>query len=155
MFGTQTLCVQSISVSGGDYTTGGACTVETTTTTTTTTTTAAPCNEWKAETSGNAGDGGGGTYVDCNGTTQSWGVDNSAAVYFCALGTPVQTSGTGVNLSMLGLCAPTTTTTTTTTIGPGSLDWNCVDGVCTNVGAGLGIYIDEMECTTYCFGVEP
>jgi hypothetical protein len=35
MFGTQTLCVQSISVSGGDYTTGGACTVETTTTTTT------------------------------------------------------------------------------------------------------------------------
>jgi hypothetical protein len=42
MFGTQTICVQSISVSGGDYTNGGGCSVETTTTTTTTTTTAAP-----------------------------------------------------------------------------------------------------------------
>jgi hypothetical protein len=47
MFGTQTICVQSISVAGGDYTVGGACYAETTTTTTTTeapptTTTAAP-----------------------------------------------------------------------------------------------------------------
>jgi hypothetical protein len=47
MFGTQTICVQSISVSGGDYTVGFACYAETTTTTTTTeapptTTTAAP-----------------------------------------------------------------------------------------------------------------
>jgi hypothetical protein len=47
MFGTQTICVQSITVSGGDYTNGGACSVETTTTTTeapttTTTTTLAP-----------------------------------------------------------------------------------------------------------------
>ena len=41
MFGTQTICVQSISVSGGDYTNGGGCSVETSTTTTTTTTTTA------------------------------------------------------------------------------------------------------------------
>ena len=27
MFGTQTICVQSISVSGGDFTNGGACSV--------------------------------------------------------------------------------------------------------------------------------
>jgi hypothetical protein len=37
MFGTQTICVQSISVSGGDYSVGGACYAETTTTTSTTT----------------------------------------------------------------------------------------------------------------------
>ena len=42
MFGTQTICVQSISVSGGDFTNGGGCTVETTTTAAPTTTTAAP-----------------------------------------------------------------------------------------------------------------
>ena len=36
-----------------------------------------------------------------------------------------------------------------------SLDWDCIDGVCTNVGAGLGIYADEMECTPYCFGIGP
>jgi Fe-S cluster biogenesis protein NfuA len=42
MFGTQTICVQSISVSGGDFTNGGGCSVETTTTAAPTTTTAAP-----------------------------------------------------------------------------------------------------------------
>jgi len=42
MFGTQTICVQSISVSGGDYTNGGACDAPATTTTTTTTTAAPP-----------------------------------------------------------------------------------------------------------------
>jgi hypothetical protein len=61
MFGTQTLCVQSISVSGGDYTTGGGCSVETTTTTTAapTTTTAAP----EITTTF----GGGGVWCDCGG----------------------------------------------------------------------------------------
>ena len=97
----------------------------TTSTSTSTTTTAAPCNAWKAETSGNAGDGGGGTYVNCDGVPgQAWGVDNSAAVYFCAIGTPVQTSGTGVNLSNLGLCASTSTTTTTTNAPSATLQWD-------------------------------
>jgi hypothetical protein len=61
MFGTQTLCVQNISVSGGDYTTGGGCSVETTTTTTAapTTTTAAP----EITTTF----GGGGVWCDCGG----------------------------------------------------------------------------------------
>jgi hypothetical protein len=41
-------------------------------------------------------------------------VDNSASVTICALGTPSQSSGTGVNASNQGPCATTTTTTTTT-----------------------------------------
>jgi hypothetical protein len=87
MFGTQTLCVQSISVSGGDYTNGGVCSVETTTTTTTE--------------------------------------------------------------------APTTTTTTeapttTTTTAGSSLDWDCVGGVCTYIGPGVGTYVSEAECLLYC-----
>ena len=127
MFGTQTLCVQSISVSGGDYTTGGACTVETTTTTTTaapTTTTAAPaCNEWNLYTNGNSGDFGCFDYIDCTSTPQNVCVDNSASVTICAIGTPSQSSGTGVNASNQGPCA--TTTTTTTTVAPSAtLQWD-------------------------------
>jgi hypothetical protein len=60
---------------------------------------------------------------------------------------------------LIGDCAPATTTTTTTTTGapttttttsgPGTLDWDCVMGTCTNVGTGLGIYTSYSECISY------
>ena len=40
-------------------------------------------------------------------------------------------------------------TTTTTTAGPGTLDWDCILGTCTNVGTGAGIYISYEECIAY------
>jgi hypothetical protein len=62
MFGTQTICVQSISVSGGDYTVGFACYAETTTTTTTTTTEAPPITTAAPET----------VFCDCGGGCEEY-----------------------------------------------------------------------------------
>jgi hypothetical protein len=89
-------------------------TTSTTTTTTTTTTSAPTCNSWKLYTNGNSGDGGCFDYYNCANTLQNICVDNSADVYICAIGTPTQSSGTGVNASNQGACSTTTTTTTTT-----------------------------------------
>ena len=37
-----------------------------------------------------------------------------------------------------------------------SLDWDCIVGVCTNVGSGAGIYADYAECIAYgCEGAPP
>ena len=107
----------------------------TSTSTTTTTTTEAPvCNEWNLYTNGNSGDGGCFDYIDCTNTPQNVCVDNSASVTICAIGTPSQSSGTGVNASNQGPCAaPTTTTTTSTTTAGITYD---------------NYYADEYDCAT-------
>jgi hypothetical protein len=57
------------------------------------------CQYYTINTNGNANDGGGGTYIDCYGITQEWGVDNMNPIEIQSLSTPIQTSGTGVNIS--------------------------------------------------------
>ena len=65
-------------------------------------------------TDGNPGDSGCGTYVDSEGGTQSWCVDNSTSpLSVCSLSLPVQTSGIGINISdCQGPCVTPTSTAT-------------------------------------------
>jgi len=67
------------------------------------------CQSYYINTNGNSGDEGGGTYVDCDGITQSWYVDNFTSIYVCSLSLPYQSSGSGVNISnCLGVCSDPT-----------------------------------------------
>jgi hypothetical protein len=83
------------------------------------------CQSYYINTSGNAGDEGGGTYVDCNGLSQNWYVDNVTPTYLCSLSLPVQTSGIGVNISnCLGLCETPTASFSTSQITASTFSTN-------------------------------
>jgi hypothetical protein len=115
------------------------CVGGTTTTTTTSTTTAAPvCNEWYLYTNGNSGDGGCFDYFDCANTPQNVCIDEFNSATICAIGTPVQVSGTGCNSSNQGPCTTTSTTTetpTTTTTTTSGITYDVY-------------YADEYDCAT-------
>lgn len=111
----------STSTTSTTSTTTAAASTTTTTTaapTSTTTTTTSACNTWRINTSGNSGDGGCVEYYDCSNVYQTICVGTMDQFDFCAIGTPNQISGVGVNLSNLGPCTPTTTTSTTTSSAP-------------------------------------
>jgi hypothetical protein len=121
MFGTVTLCVKSISVSGGDYTNGGECTVSTTTTTTTeapatttTTTTEAPATTTTTTTEAPATTTT--TTTEAPATTTTTTTEAPATTTTTTTEAPATTTTTTTE-------APTTTTTTTEAPSEYTIDW--------------------------------
>ena len=105
--------------------------IPTTTTAAPTTTTAAPTTTTAAPTT----------------TTAAPTTTTAAPTTTTAAPTTTSTTTSGGGAPTTTTAAPTTTPTTTA--GPGSLDWDCILGTCTNVGTGLGVYIDYAECIAY------
>ena len=112
--------------------------IPTTTTAAPTTTTAAPTTTTAAPTT---------TTAAPTTTTAAPTTTTAAPTTTTAAPTTTSTTTSGGGAPTTTTAAPTTTTTTTA--GPGSLDWDCILGTCTNVGTGLGVYIDYAECIAY------
>ena len=71
--------------------------------------------------------------------------------------TPSPTTPAPTEVTPAPTAEPTAAPTASPTAAPfaASLDWDCVDGQCTYMGPGIGVYSTLEECSQYCIAITP